>query len=68
LSIFQAYDKNPIGGNAAEELGANLVLINADYDNESGQVKVSAEISSNFVMAKLVISYNVSILAELPIY
>lgn len=68
ISTIQAYDKNHTEGNADVELGANLVLINADYDNESGQVKVSAKILSNFAMAKLAISYNVSILAELPGY
>jgi len=68
LSTIQIYEKNPIGENADVELGANLVLINADYDDVSGQVKVSAEVSSSIAMTKLAISYNVSILAELPMY
>ena len=68
LSTIQAYDKNHTGDNADLELGANLVLINANYDDESGQVKVRAEVSSSIAMTKLAISYNVSILAELPIY
>jgi hypothetical protein len=50
------------------ELGANLVLINADFDEKSGQVKVSAEVSSSIAMTKLAVSYNISILAELSSY
>ena len=68
LSTIQVYDNNPTEDNAKIELGANLVLIAADYDDESGQVKVSAEVSCSIIMTKLAISYNVSILAELPIY
>ena len=49
------------------ELGANLVLIDANYDDKTGQVKVRAEVSSSIAMTKLAISYNVNILAELPI-
>jgi len=65
LSTIQGYDKNPGEDHADVKLGANLVLINADYDDESGQVKVKAEISSDIAMTKLAISYHVSILAEL---
>ncbi len=54
--------------NANVEQGANLVLIDARFDDEAGQVKVSAEVSCSMAMTKLAISYNVSILAELPIY
>ena len=68
LSTIQGYDKNPKGDYAAGEMGANLILINADYDDESGHVKVRAKVSSSIMMTKLAISYNVSILAELPIY
>ena len=68
LSTIQAYDKSPIGDNADIELTANLVLIEADFDDESGQVKVRAEVTSSKAMSKLGISYNVSILAELPMY
>jgi hypothetical protein len=68
LSSIQIYDKNPTGDNADVELGVNLVLIDANYDDESGQVKVRAEVSSSITMTKLAISYNVSILAELPMY
>ena len=66
LSTLQGYDKNSDGDRAVVELGANLVLIDADYDDESGQVKVRAEVSSSIAMTKLAISYNVNILAELP--
>ena len=68
LSTIQAYDKNSTGDHADIELGANLVLVDADYDDESGQVKVRAEVSSSIAMTKLAISYNVSILAEMPMY
>ena len=66
LSSIQAHEKNTAGDNVDLELVANLVLIDADYDDESGQVKVRAEVSSSIAMTKLAISYNVSILAELP--
>ena len=51
-----------------KEPEARLVAINATYDEESGRVKVSAEIASSMATTKLAISYNVSILAELPNY
>ena len=66
LSRIQAYDENSTQGSVHVKLGANLVSIDANYDDESGQVKVSAEVSSNITMTELSISYNVSILAELP--
>ena len=47
---------------------ANLTSIQADYDDEASQVKVSAEVTSSKAMPKLGISYHVSILAELPIH
>lgn len=68
LSTIQAYDKNLTRDHTEEELGANLFLIDASYDDEFGQVKVRAEVSSSIAMTKLAISYNVSILAELPMY
>lgn len=51
-----------------EELKVNLILINANYDEACSQVRVSAEISSGIAIKKLAISYNVSILAELPVF
>ena len=68
LSTIQGYNRNRTADHAVVEVDANLVLINANYDDESGQVKVSAEVSCSIIMTKLAISYNVSILAELPVY
>jgi len=68
LSTIQVYKKSPAEVNADIEPETNLVLMNADYDDESGHVKVMAEVSSGRAMKKLAISYNVSILAELPMY
>src|SRR6185295_6171335 len=68
LSMIQTHDKNPASDRTEIDLVANLVLIDAKYDDESGQVKVRAEVSSGMAMMKLAISYSVSILAELPIY
>jgi hypothetical protein len=66
LSRIQAHDQNPAADKDGTELEANLVSIDANYDDESCQVKVKAEVSSVSTM-KLGISYNVNILAELPI-
>jgi hypothetical protein len=66
LSTIESHDKNPLGDHTHGEFGANLVLIDAHFDDEAGQVKVSAKVSSSIAMTKLAISYNVSILAELP--
>jgi hypothetical protein len=68
LSTIQGYEKHPTEDYDHVELNANLVLIDANYDDESGQVKVRAEVSSSMILTKLAISYNVSILAELPIF
>jgi hypothetical protein len=68
LSTIQGYARNPTVDNTVVERGADLVLIDASYDDGAGQVKVSAEVSCSITMTKLSISYNVSILAELPIY
>lgn len=65
LSSIQGYEKNFADDNV--ELKANLISIDANYDDEAGQVKVCAEISSSKAMVKLGISYNVSILAELQL-
>ena len=68
LSKIQAYDKGYAEDRTDVELEANLISIDAAYDDESGQVKVKVEVSSTKAMVKLGISYNVSILAELPIF
>ena len=44
----------------------HLVSVLADFDPESGQVKVSLELCPDSPRMELAISYNVSILAELP--
>jgi hypothetical protein len=66
LSTIQTHDKDSTENHAEVELKADLVLIDANFDDESGQVRVRAEVSSSIAMTKLAISYNVSILAELP--
>ena len=68
LSTIQDYARNLTPDNPMVERGADLVLIDANYDDEAGQVRVSAEVSCSITMTKLSISYNVSILAELPMY
>ena len=68
LSTIQASNKNSSKHTLEPEMGPNLVLIDANYDEESRQVKVRAEVLSNIAFTKLAISYNVSILAELPSY
>ena len=68
LSRIRTCEKNSTGDIAELQLDVNLVSIDANYDDEAGQVKVKAEVSSSKAMAKLAISYNVSILAELPMF
>jgi hypothetical protein len=68
LSNIQVLEKELVRRNADVELRANLVLINANYDEEACQVIVRAEISSSIAINKLAISYYVNILAELPSY
>ena len=67
LSGIQTPDKNSREDSVDVKLGASLISIDANYDDESGQVKVSAEVSSSIMMTELSISYNISILAELPV-
>ena len=66
LAAIQAYDQNLTDLNAKIALEANLVSIDANYDDEFRQVKVRAVVSSTKVITRLGITYNVSILAELP--
>lgn len=66
ISTIRIGNKNPLEG-AGAELDANLVSIDALFDDKSDQVKVTVAASSGTPMAKLAISYNVSILAELLI-
>lgn len=65
LSTVQACKKDSAEDGTDMELAAELVSINADYDDESGHVKVRASVSSSTAITKLAISYNVSLLAEL---
>ena len=67
LSRIRTHDKNAADDIVDVDLEANLVSIDANFDEESAQVKVRADVSSSIAMTKLAISYNVSILAELPI-
>jgi hypothetical protein len=66
LSAFQGFDKEPEEEDPEVQPGASLISIDANYDDACGQVRVRTEISSGVAMTKLAISYNVSILAELP--
>jgi hypothetical protein len=68
LSTLQGFDRNSAKKSLDVELGANLVLLDANHDDESSQMKVRVEVSSSIAMTKLAISYNVSILAELPVF
>jgi hypothetical protein len=67
LATIQAHEKNTMDEHVHIGLGANLILIDANYDDETHHVKVSVEVACSITMTKLSISYNVSILAELPI-
>jgi hypothetical protein len=67
LSTIQMHGSVFSKSNPETELRARLVAITATYDEDSSQVKVSAEVASNTTAIWLAINYNVSILAELPI-
>jgi hypothetical protein len=67
LSTIQIHEKDMIGVHIDVELEANLIAIDANFDDEAGQVKVRADVAYSTAALKLAISYNVSILAELPI-
>jgi len=68
FSRIWVYHKNSTEGDVVVEPEANLISIDANYDDEVGKVKVCAEISCSNATTKLAISYNVSILAELTTY
>jgi hypothetical protein len=68
LSGVQTYDKDSLENQSGIGVRADLLSIDANYDSESGHVKVRAEVSSSSIMTKLSISCSVSILAELPMY
>jgi hypothetical protein len=68
LSAIQGYDRKLRADRVAVERGADLISIDANYDDDSNQVKVRAEVSCGTAMTRLAISYQVSILAELLSY
>jgi hypothetical protein len=68
ISTIQTQNKKPIRNATILNLEADIVFMNAQFDEESGQVKLTAEVSCNTSMTKLAISYNVTILAELHVY
>jgi hypothetical protein len=65
LAAIQAYDQNLTNDDAKVALEANLLSIDANYDDEFSKVKVRVEVSSTKVITKLSITYSVNILAEL---
>ena len=67
LSGIHHQEKDSTADIANLKRETNLVSIDANYDDESHQVKVRAQVSSCGSLAKLAISYNVNILAELPV-
>ena len=67
LSRIQASEKSAVKEGLSMEFDVNLISIDANYD-ESGRVKVTAEVSSSKAVKKLAMSYNISILAELTSY
>ena len=56
LSTIEGYVRNLTPDNADIEQGANLFLIDANYDDASSQVKVRAEVLSSTAMKKLAIT------------
>jgi hypothetical protein len=68
LTTIQVNDKRSDTTYPDAELRAKLLAITAAYDEEASQVKVSAEVASNTGAIELAISYQVSILAELPVF
>lgn len=68
LSRIQSSESNAVQHQPDKRLDANLISIDANYDDAVGHVKVSAEITSSTAMTKLAISYSISILAELSIF
>ena len=66
LSTIKAQKNNSIEDHTKLKLEADLISIDANYDDETSQVKVRVEVSSSIAMMKLAISYNIYILAELP--
>ena len=68
LSTIQIAEKVSDEPYLETQLRAKLVAITASYDEQSGQVQVSAEVAASPAIVKLAISYNVNVLAELSTY
>lgn len=69
LSVVRDVEKTEAGEGVLVQPKANLVSIDASFDELHGHVKVSAQVSSSrMAMIQLTIHYNVSILAELLMY
>jgi len=68
LSKIQVVNKAAAIHNAPVELAADLISIDASYDDTAKHVKVAAEVSSSLELNKLSIRYDVNILAELQHY
>lgn len=66
LSKIEAHGKKMIEEIDKNKLGVNLISVGADYDDENQQVRVRAQVAPGTAMISMAISYNVSILAELP--
>ena len=62
LSMLQSHDRATLG------VGACLGSIDAAYDDDTGQIKVQAEVLFVSNMTRLAICYNVNILAEMPVF
>lgn len=62
LSMLQSQDR------ATPGVGACLGSIDAAYDDDTGQIKVQAEVLFVSNMTRLAICYNVNILAEMPVF
>jgi hypothetical protein len=68
ISTIQAHHKKHLNHGADLSLMAKIVSMIPEFDDETGQVKVTTEISSTIPRSNLGISYTVNILAELSIH
>jgi hypothetical protein len=68
LSRIHIHSRSLNDGGSAMDLAASLGSIDAGFEEESGQVRVQAEILSIANIDQLAISYTVHILAEMTLY
>ena len=68
ISTIQQSNLHGMEGTMVTALSADLISVEAAYDEAAMQVKVSTEVQSTLLSTKLCISYSVSILAELPVF